>query len=243
MTRMIPWLDPDEAPVFPATRSALAQPNGLLAAGGALSPEWLLAAYCQGIFPWFSQGDPILWWSPDPRMVVFPSELRLTRSLQKTLRSGRFELRCDHAFAKVMRACAAPREADGGTWIVPQIQAAYCRMHELGWAHSVETWLDGELVGGLYGMAVGRVFYGESMFHRVTDASKVAFAHLVGLLERLNFAVIDCQMTTAHLRSLGGRELPREQFVLGLKRWTEEGQGPRTWADQSLDVDWRSHSD
>ncbi|MDB5815672.1 MAG: leucyl/phenylalanyl-tRNA--protein transferase [Rhodocyclales bacterium] len=237
---MIPWLDPAMSPHFPPVHLALREPNGLLAVGGALSPDWLLAAYRQGIFPWFSEGEPILWWSPDPRMVVIPHELRLTRSLLKTLRSGRFELRCDTAFARVMAECAAPRGAAIGTWISPQIIAAYCRIHEMGWAHSIETWLDGELVGGLYGVAIGRVFYGESMFHRATDASKVAFAHLVRLLERRNFAVIDCQMSTPHLHSLGGRELPRAEFLAGVDRWTQENVQPGTWRNEYLNFDWHS---
>jgi leucyl/phenylalanyl-tRNA---protein transferase len=236
---MIPWLDPLSHPGFPPVRRALVEPNGLLAAGGDLSPQWLLTAYEYGIFPWFSDGEPILWWSPDPRMVVFPGELRLTRSLLKTLRSERFEVRCDTAFAQVMAACAAPREPGGGTWISPQIQAAYCRIHEMGWAHSIEAWLDDELVGGLYGVAIGRVFYGESMFHRSTDASKVAFVHLVRLLERLNFAVIDCQMSTDHLRSLGGRELSRDEFQAGLKVWTQENVRPGKWGEESMRFDWR----
>ena len=235
---MIPWLDPGLPPGFPPTHHALAEPNGLLAAGGNLSPEWLLAAYHQGVFPWFSEGEPILWWSPNPRMVVFPGELRLTRSLLKTLRSGHFEVRCDTAFAQVMTACAAPREPGGGTWISPQIQAAYRRIHEMGWAHSIEAWRGSELVGGLYGVAIGRVFYGESMFHRATDASKVAFAHLVRLLEQHNFAVIDCQMTTQHLSSLGGRELMRSDFLDGLARWTQEDGRPGKWGNERLHFDW-----
>ena len=248
---MIPWLNPAAPPRFPPAHQALREPNGLLAAGGELSPEWLLAAYRQGIFPWFCEGEPLLWWSPDPRMVLAPGGLRLTRSLLKTLRSRRFELRCDTAFAQVMEGCAARREAEGAlsqegqqpgtqphTWIGPQILAAYCRIHEMGWAHSMEAWLDDELVGGLYGVAIGRVFYGESMFHRVTDASKVAFAHMVRLLEQRNFAVIDCQMTTAHLRSLGGHEIAREAFLTGLDRWTQEDVRPGKWSDANLDFDW-----
>ncbi len=257
---MIPWLDPaTPRRVSRRLSRALRDPNGLLAAGGALLPDWLLTAYCQGIFPWFSEGEPLLWWSPDPRMVIVPGGLRLTRSLLKTLRSGRFEIRCDTAFAHVMQACAAPRdaiidelpaeddappqamqtqqtEARPHTWISPQIIAAYCRIHEMGWAHSIEAWRGDELVGGLYGVAIGRVFYGESMFHRVTDASKVAFAHLARLLERRNFAVIDCQMTTAHLRSLGGRELAREEFLAGLDTWTRENVQPGTWRNENHEL-------
>ena len=206
---MIPWLDEAHRPAFPPTSRATRRPNGLLAAGGALTPDWLLAAYRRGIFPWFSDGEPILWWSPDPRMVVFPDQVRITRSLRKTLRNRRYEVRLDHDFAAVIRACAEPREPGGGTWITPAIQAAYLRMHALGYAHSVETWIDGELAGGLYGMALGRAFYGESMFSRRTDASKIAFAHLARFLEQHDFRVLDCQMTTRHLESLGGREIPQ----------------------------------
>jgi leucyl/phenylalanyl-tRNA--protein transferase len=234
---MIPWLQ-TRTPQFPAPDRALREPNGLLAAGGELTPDWLLAAYSLGIFPWFSEGEPILWWSPDPRMVVFPAELRLTRSLLKTLKSGRFEVRCDTAFAQVMRECAAPRDGAAGTWISPQIQAAYCYMHELGWAHSVESWRDNVLVGGLYGLAIGRVFYGESMFHRETDASKVAFAHLTRHLEAQNYAVIDCQMTTAHLASLGGREISRANFVSGLSEWARENVAAARWPADCLLRNW-----
>lgn len=159
---MIPWLG--DRPAFPPLSRALREPNGLLAAGGALTPEWLLAAYRRGIFPWFNDGEPILWWSPSPRMVVFPDEVRITRSLRKTLRKGDYEVRLDHDFAAVIRACAAPREPGGRTWITPDIQSAYIRMHQLGYAHSVETYIDGELAGGLYGMALGQAFFGESMF-------------------------------------------------------------------------------
>lgn len=224
---MIPWLT--GRPDFPPVERALSEPGGLLAAGGELSPPWLLAAYRRGIFPWFNPGEPILWWSPDPRLVLVPGEIHIGRSLAKTLRQRRFELRFDTAFARVVAACAAPREPGGGTWITPEMQAAYVRMHELGYAHSVETWVDGELVGGLYGMALGRAFFGESMFSRRSDASKVALAHLARHLERQNFAVIDCQMTTAHLLSLGAREVPRSAFCAGLAQWTQEGPPPRRW--------------
>lgn len=224
---MLPWL---RSPLdFPPVHKALPEPNGLLAVGGALTPEWLLQAYPRGIFPWFSPGDPILWWSPNPRMVLIPGEQRITRSLRKTLRSGRFEVRCDTAFEEVIRACAAPRDEEGGTWIVPAIQAAYLRLHHLGWAHSIETWCDGELVGGLYGVAIGRAFFGESMFHRQTDASKVAFAHLAAMLEREKYAILDCQMATRHLASLGAHEISREAFTTGLQTWTREQVQPGRW--------------
>lgn len=234
---MIPWLD---QPTFPPATQALREPNGLLAAGGELSPAWLLSAYRQGIFPWYSAAEPILWWSPTPRMVLRPGDIRITRSLLRTLRQGRFEIRCDSAFRQVMEACAAPREPGGGTWITPAMVAAYGRMHELGYGHSVEAWQDGQLVGGLYGLAIGRAFFGESMFSRVTDSSKVALAHLARHLERRGFAVIDCQMVTQHLATLGARPIAREVFITGLATWTREGDSPQRWPeDATADLNWR----
>ena len=208
---MIPWLR-GNAP-FPPVSNALRSPNGLLCAGGTLSPERLVDAYSHGIFPWFSQGDPILWWSPDPRMVLFPEELKVSRSLGKVVRRGVYETRFDTAFPEVMKACAAPRDGQGGTWIVPQMVRAYTRLHELGFAHSAESWHEGSLVGGLYGVALGKVFFGESMFTRAADASKVALVHLVERLKADGFRVIDCQQATAHLASLGAREIPRAEFA------------------------------
>ncbi len=194
-------------------------PNGLLAAGGDLSVARLLEAYRHGIFPWFSAGEPILWWSPDPRMVLFPNEFKISNSLRKTLRNGRYEVRFDSAFEQVMRACAAPRKGDssGGTWIHDEMIAAYSELHRLGHTHSVETWIEGELAGGLYGVALGRMFFGESMFSRRTDASKIALAHLAAQLEKWNFGMIDCQMNTPHLASLGAREIPRKEFIARLQ--------------------------
>ncbi len=212
---MILWLT-GNAP-FPEVGTALREPNGLLAAGGDLTPERILDAYRPGIFPWFRPGDPVLWWSPDPRMVLFPSEFKLSRSLARVIRNGGFELRFDTAFESVMRACAEPRPGQNGTWIQEDMIAAYCALHELGYAHSVETWRDGELVGGLYGIAIGRMFYGESMFSREANASKVALAHLARQLEHWGFELIDCQMNTPHLASLGAREIPRTEFVARLQ--------------------------
>lgn len=227
---MIPWLtEPD----FPPVDSALADPNGLLAAGGELAPAWLLAAYRRGIFPWYNAGQPILWWSPDPRLVLYPSKIHISRSLRKTLRQKRFEVRFDTAFADVLAGCADRGEADAGTWITPQMQAAYQRLFELGYAHSVESWVGEELVGGLYGVALGRAFFGESMFSRRTDASKVALAHLAFRLRQQDFAVIDCQMTTAHLLSLGAQEIARDRFCAGLAVWTREGDPPGRWTGAS----------
>lgn len=212
---MIPLLQHDIS--FPPVTQALHSPNGLLAAGGDLSASRLLEAYRHGIFPWFSEGEPILWWSPDPRMVLFPEEFKVSHSLGKTLHQGRYMVRTDSAFEQVMRACAAPREGANGTWIHEEMIAAYCELHRLGYAHSVETWMDGKLAGGLYGIALGRMFYGESMFSRKTDASKIALAHLCAQLERWNFGMIDCQMNTPHLASLGAREIPRKEFIARLQ--------------------------
>lgn len=232
---MIPWLP--AAPIFPPLTSALAEPdgpNGLLAAGGDLSPERLLAAYARGIFPWYSAGDPILWWSPDPRMVLQPEELIIRSSLAKTLRNRPYEIRIDSAFAKVMAGCAAPRgdtpPGQSGTWIVPEMQAAYLHLHALGYAHSVETWIDGELAGGLYGIALGRAFFGESMFSRHRDASKIALAHLCALLCKKGFGIIDCQMETSHLASLGARPIPRSEFAARLEMLVPQTQGIGPWS-------------
>ncbi|MEJ8673944.1 leucyl/phenylalanyl-tRNA--protein transferase [Chromobacterium amazonense] len=224
---MIPWLGPE--PVFPPVTQALGHPNGLLAAGGDLSPRRILCAYSEGIFPWFSEGEPILWWSPAPRMVLYPEELKVSRSLAKTLRNLDYEIRVDSAFDEVMRACAEPRAGQDGTWIVPEMVAAYCRLHQLGYAHSFETWIGGELVGGLYGVAIGRMFYGESMFSRRADASKLAFVHMVRHLAGQGVGMIDCQMHTAHLASLGARLVPRDVFLATLKEWVGQSQPDRMW--------------
>ncbi len=212
---MIPWLGPNEP--FPPVDQAVANPNGLLAAGGDLSTPRLIDAYRQGIFPWFSDDQPILWWSPDPRMVLYPAELRISRSLRKTLRSTRFEVRADTAFRDVILGCSMPRRGQDGTWITGHMVDAYCALHKEGLAHSIETWLDGTLVGGLYGVAIGRAFFGESMFTRATDASKVALVTLVRQLELWGFGLVDCQMNTAHLSSFGAREIPRAEFTRRLR--------------------------
>ncbi|MBI3525211.1 MAG: leucyl/phenylalanyl-tRNA--protein transferase [Betaproteobacteria bacterium] len=228
---MIPWIE--RGVPFPSVEKALRQPNGLLCGGGDLSSERLIEAYRHGIFPWYAPGEPLLWWSPNPRMVLFPAELKVSRSLARTLKNADYQIRLDSAFAQVIAACAAPREEGGGTWISAEMQAAYLRLHDLGYAHSVETWMiDGgnrTLAGGLYGIAIGRVFYGESMFSRRTDASKIALAHLCRLLEQRSFAVIDCQMNTPHLASLGAREILRSEFVAGLTRWSVEGDAAGRW--------------
>jgi leucyl/phenylalanyl-tRNA---protein transferase len=213
----IPWLDA-HAP-FPPVETALREPNGLLAAGADLSPERLISAYTQGIFPWFGEGEPILWWSPDPRMVLWLSELHVSRSLRRTLKSAQYTVTLDSAFGQVIAGCAEPRDADG-TWITPEMIDAYGRLASLGYAHSVEVWADEQLVGGLYGIAIGRVFCGESMFSRLTDTSKIALVYLVRQLQRWQFELIDCQMFTGHLASLGAREIARAEFRQHLERLT-----------------------
>lgn len=234
---MIPYLgalDP-----FPPVELAREDMGGLLAVGGGLPPDRLLMAYRQGIFPWGTVDGLPLWYSPDPRMVLLPEEFRLTRSLRKTLRAGKFEVRFDSNFAGTMDACAtSPRPGQDGTWITVEMKAAYVRLHELGWAHSVETY-DGEtLVGGLYGLAIGRMFYGESMFSHRTDASKVAFAHLVAYLLDNQFGMIDCQMYTTHLASLGGREIPRNSFLTRLSALTAAGTPRSTWPARPAHSAW-----
>jgi len=224
---MIRWLHSGDP--FPPLTEALAEPNGLIAAGGELSTAFLIDAYRHGIFPWFSPGQPLLWWSPDPRMVLFPRELKVTRSLAKVLRNRAYEVRADTAFRRVISACAQPRAAQDGTWISAEMIAAYCALHELGYAHSIETWIDGELAGGLYGVALGRMFYGESMFTRAPDASKIALVHLTRQLARWNFGMIDCQMQTAHLASFGAREIPRAEFTRSLRELVNYPQSPAVW--------------
>jgi leucyl/phenylalanyl-tRNA---protein transferase len=235
---MIRWLPPE--PLFPPVSTALSEPNGLLAAGGDLSPERILAAYRQGIFPWFSAGEPILWWSPDPRMVLFPAEMKISRSLAKTLRNADYEVRLDTAFADVIGACAGtPRDGQPGTWITAEMQIAYRRLHELGYAHSVETWMNGKLTGGLYGVALGRAFYGESMFAHRRDASKIALAHLCAHLQRHGFGIIDCQMETSHLASLGARPIPRHDFVALLDRLAGSKPAPGHWPADAVNDAFR----
>lgn len=219
--------NPNQA--FPSLDKALGEPNGLIAVGGCLSPRRILNAYRNGIFPWFNPGEPILWWSPDPRLVLFPDKLQVSRSLRKTLRKQLFEIRYDSAFEQVIIACAAPRGDQGGTWITEDMKQAYLQLHKLGIAHSVEAWQDQQLVGGLYGIGIGRVFFGESMFHRKTDASKVVFAHLVGQLTDWQYQLIDCQVSSEHLFSLGAEEIPRTVFADLLNRLCELQPGPDAW--------------
>lgn len=218
---MLTWLQRDSLD-FPPLNKALREPNGLLAAGGDLRPERLIQAYRHGCFPWFQDGQPILWWSPDPRTVLLPDELHVSRSLAKVLRQGRYQVSFDQAFAEVIRTCAAPRSYAAETWITSPMQDAYLELHRRGIAHSVEVWRDGELVGGLYGLAMGQLFFGESMFSRADNASKVGFATLVERLKAWGFVLIDCQMPTEHLLSLGARTISRNEFARYLSRHLDQ---------------------
>jgi leucyl/phenylalanyl-tRNA--protein transferase len=211
MQETLHWLD--DSFEFPDPSTALKTPNGLLAVGGDLQPTRLLQAYQRGIFPWFDDDQPPLWWTPDPRMVLIPSELHISNSLRKTFRNSEWILSSDRAFAEVLAACAAPRKGSKGTWITQEMQSAYLCLHELGFAHSVEVWDAGTLVGGLYGLAIGKVFFGESMFSRKSNASKVAFVHAVKTLAAAGVELIDCQVANPHLESLGARTIPRTDFM------------------------------
>ena len=223
-------LDPDQPDqAFPPTQKALKDPNGLLAVGGCLSTTRLLNAYRHGIFPWYSDDEPILWWSPDPRLVLFPEQLNVSQSLRKTLKKQKYTVTIDQAFTQVITACAQPRQAESSTWITDDIENAYSALHKLGVAHSAEAWLDGVLVGGLYGVAIGQVFFGESMFHTATDASKVAFATLVDKLKRWDYKLIDCQVHSAHLASLGAVEIDRTEFNHLIKQYREQPARSIAW--------------
>ena len=224
---MLAWLERDDP--FPPVERALKNPNGLLAAGADLSVARLLEAYGRGVFPWYSHGQPLLWWSPDPRMVLFCEELKVPRSLAKSIRNKGYEVRIDTAFPEVLKGCAAPRKDQPGTWLGPDMRVAYARLHQEGYAHSFETWSEGELVGGLYGVALGRMFYGESMFSRATDASKVALVELVSFLKTRGYPLIDCQMHTPLLESLGAREIPRREFLRALASLVNYPEPPSKW--------------
>jgi len=214
---MIAWIAPGDPPDrFPPVERALTEPEGLLAAGGDLSCERLEAAYRRGIFPWFSPGQPVLWWSPNPREVLIPGEFHCSRSLARRLRRGDFEWRMDSDFEAVIDGCAAPRARSPGTWITPDMRAAYCALHARGLAHSAEAWRNGRLAGGLYGVRIGGVFYGESMFSREADGSKAALAGLVRHCLDEGIGLLDCQLPNPHLRSLGSRAMPRAEFLARL---------------------------
>ncbi len=224
---MIPLLGPSDP--FPPVDSALDEPNGLLAAGGGLSVARLLDAYARGIFPWYSEGDPVLWWCPDPRMVLETDRVHISRSLRRRLRKRDYGITMDRAFAAVLEACAAPRGDQQGTWLIPAMMRAYQRLHRVGLAHSIEVWIDGALAGGVYGVALGHMFFGESMFSRHTDGSKIAIAHLGVQLARWSFPLIDCQMHTTHLESLGARDISRREFVGLVDRLVREPATGPVW--------------
>ena len=227
----LPCLDAGAPTAFPDPAGALEEPNGLLAFGGDLSPERLLAAYAQGIFPWFDESQPILWWSPDPRCVFHTGELRPNRSLRRLLAQRDWRFSVDHAFREVVEACAGPRGDDAGTWIVPAMLEAYAGLHALGHAHSVEVWDGGRLVGGIYGVAVGRLFCGESMFSRESGGSKAALMALAALLHDWGFPLLDAQVTNPHLVSLGAREIPRADFLARARGLGSQPADEKAWRD------------
>ncbi len=224
------WINEnDPSLAFPPVELALDEPNGLLAVGGDLTPERLFNAYQHGIFPWFNDEQPILWWSPNPRAVLFPDQLHVSRSLKKQINKLQFEISLDQDFEGVLKACAAPRKGESGTWITSEMHNAYMKLHQLGIAHSVEAWQQEELVGGLYGIGIGRVFFGESMFSRATNASKVAFVYLVKQLQQWNYALIDCQVSSAHLKSLGAIDIERREFIELLARHINRSNTKSHW--------------
>jgi leucyl/phenylalanyl-tRNA--protein transferase len=225
---MIPLLGPSDP--FPPVDDALDDPNGLLAAGGGLGVARLIEAYARGIFPWFSDGDPVLWWCPDPRMVLATDAVHVSRSLERRLKKGGFEITFDRAFARVLTECAAPRRHESGTWLVPAMRKAYLQLFEAGAAHSIEVWMDGELAGGLYGVCLGRMFFGESMFTRRTDGSKIAIVMLARHLWQWGIPMIDCQMRTEHLLTMGAREIRRRRFVRTVADLVTQPAPPTPWS-------------
>jgi len=228
---LIPWLS-KESYQFPPTSSAMLEPNGLLAVGGDLSATRLVKAYSMGIFPWFSEMQPILWWSPDPRSVLIPDKLHISRSLRKSIRQGIFKVSADRAFTKVVECCSQPRGGETGTWITAEMKDAYSQLHDTGIAHSIEVWdQQNNLVGGLYGVALGKVFFGESMFSIQTDASKVAVVAMVSHLQRYDFSIIDCQIESAHLNSLGATNISRQHFESILDDHIQSPAPTQRWSD------------
>jgi len=228
----LPWLGENAPPeALPPADSASDEPNGLLAVGGSLEPEWLLYAYAHGAFPWFNAGDPILWWSPDPRAVLRPEQLHISRSLRRRIRASTYHIRADTNFAAVIDACAGPRYRDDGTWITEPMKLAYISLHRLGIAHCFEAWQGEQLVGGLYGVALGQVFFGESMFAWADDASKVAFAAAVNFLSERGCKLIDCQVPSEHLSSLGAVQMPRTEFLKALETLCADTRPPGSWTE------------
>ena len=233
----VAWLSPDDPhDSFPAVNAALSEPDGLLAAGGDLSPDRLLIAYRQGIFPWYEEGQPLLWWSPDPRCVFLPGDFHLARRMKQEFRKTDAEIRVNTAFTDVVRACAGPRRSGQGTWITPDMLVAYEQLHRLGWAHSVEVWRSDKLCGGLYGLAIGKAFFGESMFSKSSNASKMALLYLAERLNSGDFKILDCQIHSAHLSGLGARVVPRPEFIELLQLACEKPGSRSDWPAGSLHV-------
>lgn len=227
------WLSTSDAPdAFPSLDEALSEPDGLLAIGGDLSPQRLLTAYRMGIFPWYEEDQPILWWSPNPRAVLWPDDLHISRRLKRTRRQSRLRYTCDKAFSNVIERCAGPRSYADGTWITADMRAAYQTLYDMGWAHSFEAWQDDKLVGGLYGVAIGRVFFGESMFSSVSDASKLSLISAIEFLKSAGFELLDCQVWSSHLESLGATTLPRDAFAQQLDTFCEPRGTARSWAQE-----------
>ena len=241
----IVWLRPDDPPeLFPEPASALDEPNGLLAAGGDLGEARLLAAYVRGVFPWYDEGQPILWWSPDPRCILRPADLRVTRRLEQYARRSRLELRFNSSFAAVIDACAGPRRAGSGTWITPEMQAAFASLHDRGWAHSIEVWDERQLVGGLYGLCIGQVFFGESMFSAAPNASKFAMLGLCAIMLKSGLELLDCQVVSGHLLTMGATTMPRAEFCGLLGRLCQPGLPFNGWPEDRVPVadtllDWQ----
>lgn len=236
----LPWLDPEADPAFPPVSAALTDPNGLLAAGGKLSPDWLITAYSQGIFPWFEVGQPVLWWSPDPRLVLYPQSVRISRSMRKLIRKQPYLITMDTYFSDVIHNCKSVRDGTTGTWITAEMQEAYIQLHELGVAHSIEVWAGSVLVGGLYGVALGKVFFGESMFSKEANASKMALIALALQLQRWQFGLIDCQVSSQHLLSMGAEEISRREFCAQLRTLAARNFQPGPW---KFDDDFQLASD
>ena len=224
----IPWLDPEDFS-FPPIDQAMAEPSGLLAAGGDLSPDRLVAAYRRGIFPWYEQGQPILWWSPDPRMVLRPKDLHISRSTRKFMLKQEYVITLDKSFESVVRNCAQPGQTQQGTWITDEMVAAYIELHKRGIAHSVEVWLENKLVGGLYGLGIGQLFFGESMFSLKTNASKIGFLHLVKQLDLWQYSLIDCQISSNHLANFGAIEISRQEFQVYLDKYLDKPGQKDAW--------------
>lgn len=235
----LPCLGTDPAAPFPPTHHALLQPNGLLAWGGGLETDRLLSAYRLGIFPWYTAGEPLLWWSPDPRCVIFPSAVHLSRRTRRRYNAGEYRITADTAFGEVIRACAAPRKGHSATWITDELQEAFIQLHHSGHAHAIEVWRKDRLVGGIYGLAMGKVFFGESMFSAATDASKLALVALCRQLDSWQFGLLDCQVPNPHLLSLGAVQIPRPDFEKRLRRLVTRTGKPGRWTDRfSVNAHW-----